>query len=122
MSKNIIVCAALVIFALSVNVALAGMEYPQEMMDVSAPYPNATVTQTVQVPGNVMVGQESNDSLDQIFEFYKSQLAAKGWTITAEVKQQEGQMLTGEKGSKKVNISIVKGGQSGNSTIIISLY
>jgi len=122
MSKIVIVCATLVIFALSVNVALSGMEYPPEMMEVSAPYPNATITQTVKVPENVMVGMESNDSLDQIFEFYKAQLTAKGWTINTELKQQEGYMLVAQKGSKNINIAIVQGGQSNITSIMMSLY
>ena len=121
MSKNIIICAVLVFFALSMNVALSGMEYPQEMMEVSAPYPEATITQTVKAPGIVMVGMESNDNLDQIFEFYKTELAANGWTIVNETKQQKIYNLMGKKGSKSVNVSIVLGGQSGKSTIMISL-
>ena len=55
MLKNIIICAVLVFFALSMNVALSGMVYPQEMMEVSVPYPDATITQTVQVPGRIVV-------------------------------------------------------------------
>ena len=121
MSKNIIICGVLVFFALSMNVALSAMVYPQEMIEVSAPYPEATITQTVKVPGNIMVGMESNDNLDQIFEFYKTELAANGWTITNEVKQQDGCFIAGEKGSKSVNVSIILGGQSGKSTIMISL-
>ena len=122
MSKKIIVCTALVIIAFSVNIAFSGMDYPPEMMDVSAPYPNATITQTVKVPENVMVGMESNDSLDQIFEFYKAQLTAKGWTINTELKQQEGYMLVAQKGSKNVNIAIVQGGQTEITQIMMSLY
>jgi len=122
MSKNITICGVLVFFALSMNLALSAMVYPQEMIEVSAPYPEATITQTVEVPGNIMVGMESNDNLDQIFEFYKTELAANGWKIVNETKQQEAYMLVGEKGSKSVNVSIIKGGQSGKSTIMISLY
>lgn len=48
-----------------------------------APYPDATITQTVQVPGNLMVGMESGDNLDPIFEFYEKQLAADRWKISA---------------------------------------
>ena len=122
MSKKIIVSTALVIIAFSVKIAFCGMDYPPEMMDVSAPYPNATITQTVKVPENVMVGMESNDSLDQIFEFYKAQLTAKGWTINTELKQQEGYMLVAQKDSKNVNIAIVQGGQTEITTIMMSLY
>ena len=102
------------------NVALSGMEYPQEMMEVSEPYPDAIITQTVQVPGNLMVGMESGDNLEKIFEFYKKNLAANGWTISAETKQQGHSGLIGEKGSNNAVVNISTG-QSGKSTIMLML-
>ena len=120
MSKKTKICVVLVFFALLMNVTLSAMEYPNEMLEVSAPYPGATITQTVKVPNNIMVGMESNDNLDQIFEFYKTELPANGWTIKSEIKQTDGSFFAGEKGSKTVNVSIVKGGQSSKATIMIS--
>ena len=120
MSKNIIICGVLVFFALSMNMALSAMVYPQEMIEVSAPYPEATITQTVKVPGNIMVGMESNDNLDQIFEFYKTELAANDWTITTEAKQQGNSILMGEKGSNNVVVNIGSG-QSGKSMIMLTI-
>ena len=84
MSKKLIICSVLIVFALSLNVALSEMVYPQELNQVSAPYPGATIFQTNNASGMVMVGMESNDNLDLIFEFYKAALAANGWTITTE--------------------------------------
>ena len=120
MSKKITICAVLVFFALSLNVALSGMEYPPEFNQVSAPYPDATITQTVQVPGNLMVGMQSDDNLEKIFEFYKKELVANGWTIMAETKQQGHSGLIGEKGSNNAVVNI-SAGQSGKSTIMLML-
>ena len=120
MSKNIISCAFLVAFSLSINVALAGMEYPQEMMEVSSPYPGATIAQTNSASGTVMVTMESNDNLDQIFEFYKNELLANGWTITNETQSQGHSGLMGEKGSNHVIVNIGTG-QSGKSIISLML-
>jgi len=120
MSKKINICAVLVFFAISMNGALAGMVYPPELNQVSAPYPDATITQTVQVPGNIMVGMESDDNLEKIFEFYKKNLAANGWTISAETKQQGHSGLIGEKGSNNAVVNISTG-QSGKSTIMLML-
>ena len=120
MSKKIIICAVFVFFALSMNVALSDMEYPPELNQLSAPYPDATITQTVQVPGNLMVGMESGDNLEKIFEFYKKELAANGWTISAENRQQEHSGLIGEKESKNAVVNISPG-QSGKSTIMLML-
>ena len=120
MSKNIIICTILVFFALSMNAALSEMEYPQEMMEISAPYPGATITQTMKVPGNLIVGMQSADNLEKIFEFYKKNLAANGWTISAETKQQGLSGLIGEKGSNNAVVNISTG-QSGKSTIMLML-
>ena len=120
MSKKIILCAVLVFFALSMDVALSDMEYPQELNLVSAPYPGATIVQTTNVSGTVMVTMESNDNLDSIFEFYKNELSANGWTITAETRQQGHSGLIGEKGSNNAIVNIGTG-QAGKSMITLML-
>jgi hypothetical protein len=120
MSKNIIICAVLVFFALCVNVCLSQMQYPQEMNQVSAPYPGATITQTIMVPGNLMVGMESSDNLEKILEFYKTNLTANGWTISAETRQQEHSGLIAEKGENNAVVNI-SAGQSGKSIIMLML-
>ena len=120
MSKNVIIYAVLVFIAFSMNVALSQMQYPQEMMAVSAPYPDATITQTVLVPGNIIVGMQSDDNLEKILEFYKKNLAANGWTITAETNQQGLSGLIGEKGSNNAVVNISTG-QSGKSIIMLML-
>ena len=109
MSKKIMTCAVLVFFALSMNVALSQMEYPQELMEVSSPYPGATIAQTINASGTVMVTMESNDNLDSISAFYKNELLANGWTITNETQSQRHSGLMGEKGSKHVIVNIGTG-------------
>jgi len=120
MLKNIISCAFLVVFFLSINVASAGMEYPQEMMDVSSPYPGATIAQTVNASGTIMVTMQSNDNLDSISEFYKNELLANGWAITNEIQSQGHSGIMGEKGSNHVIVNIGTG-QSGKSIISLML-
>ncbi len=120
MSKRVTVGAVFVFFALSMNVAMSDMAYPPDLMDVSAPYPGATIAQTTNASGTVMVGMESNDNLDSISEFYKTELAANGWTITAETQSQGHSGLMGEKGSNNVVVNIATG-QSGKSIILLML-
>ena len=120
MSKNIMICGVLVFFALSMNVALSEMEYPQELNQVSAPYPGATIFQATNASGMVMVGMESNDNLDSILEFYKNELPANGWTISAETREQDLAGLIGEKGSNNVVVQI-NPGQAGKSMIMLML-
>ena len=120
MLNKIISCALLVAFSLSVNVALAGMDYPEEMMDVSSPYPGATITQTTKAHGTVMVGMESSDNLDSIFEFYKNTLATNGWTLSSEMQSPELSAFMGVKGSNTVRVNIAKD-PSGKSIIMLML-
>ena len=120
MSKKIMICAVLVFFALSMNVAFSGMEYPQELKKEIAPYPKAKIVQTMNVSGAVVVVMEVGDNPDSIFEFYKKELAANGWTILAEVKQQGNSSLMGEKGSNNVVVN-VGSGQSGKSMVSLTL-
>ena len=120
MSKNIMICAVLVFFALSMNVVLSEMVYPQELNQVSAPYPGATIVQTTNASGMVMVGMESNDNLDSILEFYKNDLLANGLTISAETREQDLAGLIGEKGSNNAVVQI-NPGQAGKSMIMLML-
>ena len=120
MLKNTISCAFLVVFFLSINVASARMEYPQEMMDVSSPYPGATIAQTVNASGTIMVTMQSNDNLDSISEFYKNELLTNGWAITNKIQSQGHSGIMGEKGSNHVIVNIGTG-QSGKSIISLML-
>jgi hypothetical protein len=120
MLKKIIIYVVLVFFALSVNVVFSGMEYPQELKKEIAPYPKAKIVQTMNVSGAIMVVMEVGDDPDSIFEFYKKELAANGWTILAEVKQQGNSSLMGEKGSNNVVVNIGSG-QSGKSMVSLTL-
>jgi hypothetical protein len=107
-------------FAFSMNVAFSDMEYPPELNQLSAPYPGATIFQTTNVSGTVMVVMESNDSLDSIFHSYKKELVANGWTISAENREQGHSGLIGEKESNNAVVNISTG-QSGKSTIMLML-
>ncbi len=102
------------------NEAFSGMEYPQELKKEIAPYPKAKIVQTMNVSGTVMVVMEVGDNPDSIFEFYKKELMANGWTILAEVKQQGNSSLMGEKGSNNVVVS-VGSDQYGKSMVSLTL-
>jgi hypothetical protein len=116
MSKNIIICGVLVFFALSTNVALSDMDYPENLNQVSAPYPGGTIISITNASGMLMVSMQTNDSPDTILDFYKNQLQANGWTIINETQSQGHAGLMGEKGSNMTSISI-QAGQSGKSMI-----
>ena len=118
MSKKIMICAFFMFFALSMNVALSDMVYPPELMEVSAPYPGATITfaSASHASVQVVVMMESNDNPDSIFEFYKTEVSANGWTITEESQLEGLSGLMGVKGSNEVRLSIITD-PSGKSTI-----
>jgi hypothetical protein len=72
------------------------------------------------VSGNTMVIMEVGDKPDTIFEFYKKELAANGWIVLGEVKQQGNFTLMGEKESKNMVISISLD-DSGKSIVSLTL-
>lgn len=120
MSKKILICAVLMFFALSTNVALSGMAYLPEMNQVAAPYPGATIVQTTNASGTVMVTMQSNDNLDAIFDYYKTELPANGWSILAETQSQGHSGLMGEKGANSAVVNL-SSGQAGKSLIMLML-
>jgi hypothetical protein len=121
MSKKSIICAVLVVFALSLNVALAGMDWPQELEEYAAPpYPRANIVHTKSASGILTVIMEVGDQPDKVCEFYKKELTATGWKIVTEVKQQDHSTLVGEKGSDKIVIDSASD-QSGKSTVSLTL-
>ena len=120
MSKKILICAVFVFFSLSMNVALSDMQYLPELNQVAAPYPGATIVQTTSASGTVMVMMQSNDKLDAILEFYKTELPANGWTISAETQSQDHSGLMGEKGANSAVVNL-SSGPSGQSMIMLML-
>jgi hypothetical protein len=57
---------------------------------------------------------------DTVFEFYKKELTANGWTILTEVKQQGHTTLIGEKRSNNIAVDIGLD-QSGKSRVSLTL-
>ncbi len=120
MSKKFIICAVLVVFAISLNVALSAMDYPQDLKKAVAPYPKAKIVRTVNVTGTVMVIMEVGAKPDTVFEFYKKELTANGCTILTEIKQQGHTTLISEKGSNNIVVDISLD-QSGKSRVSLTL-
>jgi hypothetical protein len=120
MSKKILICAVLVFLPLFMNVALSDMQYLPELNQVAAPYPGATIIQTTNASGTVMIMMQSNDNLDLILEFYKTQLPANGWTISAETQSQGHSGLMGEKGANSAVVNL-SSDPSGKSMIMLML-
>ena len=120
MSKRFIFLGVLVVFAISLNVALSAMDYPEDLKKAVAPYPNAKILQTVNVTGTVIVIMEAIDKPDTVFEFYKRELTANGWKILTEVKQEGHNTIISEKGSNNIIVDIGMD-QAGKSMISLTL-
>jgi hypothetical protein len=120
MSKRCIFFAVLVVFAISLKVALSAMDYPEDLKIAVAPYPNAKILQTVNVTGTVIVIMEAIDKPDTVFEFYKRELTANGWKILTEVKQEGQNTIISEKGSNNIVVDIGMD-QAGISMISLTL-
>jgi hypothetical protein len=120
MSKRFILFGVLVVFAISLNVALSAMDYPEDLKKAVAPYPKAKILQNVNVTGTVIVIMEAIDKPDTVIEFYKRELTANGWKILTEVKQEGHNTLIGEKGSNNIVVDIGMD-QAGKSMISLTL-
>jgi hypothetical protein len=120
MSKRFILFGVLVVFAISLNVALSAMDYPEDLKKAVAPYPKAKILQNVNVTGTVIVIMEAIDKPDTVFEFYKRELTANGWKILTEVKQEGHNTLISEKGSNNIVVDIGMD-QAGKSMISLTL-
>jgi hypothetical protein len=120
MSKRFILFGVLVVFAISLNVALSAMDYPEDLKKAVAPYPKAKILQNVNVTGTVIVIMEAIDKPDTVIEFYKRELTANGWKILTEVKQEGHNTLISEKGSNNIVVDIGMD-QAGKSMISLTL-
>jgi len=118
--KRLMTCAAVVFFALCLNVVFAEMDYPQELQKEVALYPNAKIAQSISASGVVMVMMEVGDKPATVLEFYKKELLANGWTILTEVKQPDHVTLMGEKGARSMLVDAALD-QSGKSMVSLSL-
>ncbi|MEO9468856.1 hypothetical protein [Parasphingorhabdus sp.] len=88
-------------------------------------YPGATVESSMTGMGDgksgAMIVFSTTDDQDDVVEFYKDQLKAKGIKIGTEVKAGDMQMIGGERDDGEgVNISITKDGKGGVTGTLIA--
>jgi hypothetical protein len=85
-------------------------------------YPGATVQGSVAAQGQTAghyVGLVTSDDAAKAIAWYKGELAAKGWKVTAEVNTAQGNMLSAEKDSR--NLVVVVSAQDGKTTISLTV-
>jgi hypothetical protein len=103
----------------------AGGSVPSDWPKDAPIYAGATVTYSAAVsptsgkPGNALL-LTSNDSVTKVSDFYKKELAAKGWTITAAMQSGEAMIIGATKDSRTLGISIA-GAEEGQTAITIGI-
>ncbi len=103
-----------ILVLLGMHMAVADTQYPDELKQAVALYPNAEVIQTVKASGVTMAILKVSDKPDAILKFYRAKLTDKGWQVVTEFNQGEHITLVFEKGENNLMIdaSIVQPGES----------
>lgn len=88
-------------------------------------YPGADVQGSVAAAGGdtqgvgQYVGLLSSDSAQQVAAWYKSELAAKGWTVGTDITTPQGSMIGADKGGRTVAVTITS--QDGKTAIGVTI-
>ena len=118
MSKKLFFCMLFALSALFLNIALAGMPYPSEFSNEIDIYPDASVKQTMKVPGSTMAVLECAGKVAEIFDYYKNKLESNGWKIVNEFKSEGDSALVGEKSGRTFMVGI---GPDPSGKVMVSL-
>jgi hypothetical protein len=83
-------------------------------------YPGATPQGAVSRPDEGMVvNLRSQDSPEEVYDFYATELEAEGWKLLADMNLGAQRMLTAEKGQGEVAMTIM--GEEGGTVVVIAL-
>lgn len=84
-------------------------------------YKGAKVTGSAETDEGISLMLETSDSVETVYEFYKSDLTSKGWSLTVNATYGGASMLQGEKSGKAIMLSVSKNEDSGKTAIAIAI-
>lgn len=88
------------------NLSLPG-NFPKDVPS----YPGANIFTTSEAPDmGVMLQAQSEDAPDKVAEFYKTQMAANGWTANEAAQSPYMKIFSFEKGARKAHVSLIPNG------------
>ena len=94
------VCSwCIVVLAMLVGfIAWAGVEYPEALKSVVPVYPGAEVVAVMNVQNGSQAVMQVTDAPKEVIEFYRKALTKKGWTMVADMKQENTMVIILSKG------------------------
>jgi len=94
----------IMLFAMSVQLVFAEIEYPVKLKNEIRHYPHSKIIQTIDVAGTTMAILQVSDRFGAILDFYKNELTKRGWQIITETGQKDQFTILAEKGANSVVI------------------
>jgi len=98
-------------------VAWAGVDFPAQMKGLVPVYPGATVLAVMNVQNGSQVVMETGDASDKVITFYRQAMEEKGWTLVADMKQQNVLVVIFSKGSQMLQVGADS--SAGKSTKVV---
>jgi hypothetical protein len=84
-------------------------------------YPGASVVSSSNATEQgLIVAFQSKDAPEKVFEFYRQQLADRGWSVEGEMSSVDQRMLIAGKGDRKASV-LVSGGEAGETQFTLTV-
>lgn len=88
------------------KVTIGRNDVPDSFPSDIAVYSGAEVTLTSDTDEGVTLALKTSDSVTAVFDFYKDDLEKNGWNITTSTKVEGSSLITAEKGSNQVIVTV----------------
>lgn len=101
------------------KVTVGKNEVPDSFPSDITVYSGAEVTGTTETSEGVSLLLTTSDSVEKVNSFYKADLAKNGWTISSSSIVTDSALITAEKGSKSLIVTVGPDKESGKTGIAI---
>ncbi|SHF96141.1 hypothetical protein SAMN02745206_03006 [Desulfacinum infernum DSM 9756] len=97
----------------------AQVDYPEEMAQVVAQYPDSTVEMAMKMQQGTQVMLHTKDEPKKVFAFYKEALSGDGWESQMEMAQEEGIQGHWVKGDRMMHVMVTQ--DEGETAVMLML-
>jgi len=80
-------------------------------------YPKATPAGSLALPGNMLSSFQTNDRVEDVYEFYRAEFQKRGWPITDESDDRS--HLRAEKDGRTADVRLGRGGSGTEIAVIV---
>lgn len=98
-----------------------GASVPKNFPDDVPRYPGAAVMSSMSQGNEMsMVTFQTGDATDRVREYYAAKLKENGWSIVNEVTTPQMRMISGKKGERQANVTVIGGDGKNTITVVYS--